>query len=89
MSRRLAVRRRLAALAALSPSSTVARAQAPRDMILATAPSTQDTGLLDSLLPVYVANHRPAAATPTRCSCTRPRRSGSTSPRAIWPTAGS
>jgi tungstate transport system substrate-binding protein len=58
MSRRPAVRRRLAILAALSLLPTVAPAQAPRDMVLATTTSTQDTGLLDSLLPVFLAQHR-------------------------------
>ena len=57
MPRRLAVHR-LAVLIAFSLLPTVARAQAPRDMILATTTSTQDTGLLDSLLPVFLAEHR-------------------------------
>ena len=58
MSRRLALHRSLAVLVALTLPPTAARAQAPRDMILATTTSTQDTGLLDSLLPVFFAQHR-------------------------------
>ena len=51
-------RRVLALLALLAALAVPARAQVAGDLILATTTSTQDSGLLDSLLPVFFAQRR-------------------------------